>query len=90
MAKNVAVLLSFIPGRLEKMRQIGKDHGWRTSTGNYKNATISGNIIDFIIDLRHDPVYSKIVEKEGIPILHLLKRSLHQYAAARGYLTKKR
>lgn len=90
MAQSIKVLLSFIHGRLEKMRQIGREHGWRTSQGTLKNATIAMNIIEFILDLRYDPTYVQILDKEGGNLLNLIAKSLHQYAERHGYSRGKR
>lgn len=89
MAKPVHVLLSFIHGRLEKLRDLGREHDWTTSQGTLKNATIAMKIIDFFIDLRYDETYSKIIKREGIPLRTLISRSLTQYAASRGYFPGK-
>ena len=90
MAKSIPVLLSFENhSRLEKMRNIGKEHHMTTQSGELKNATIAMNIINFIIEKRHDPTYSQIIEREGIPILHLMDKALLQYAASKGYKIKK-
>ena len=56
MAKPTHVLLSFIHGRLQKLLDFGREHHMQTSQGTLKNATIAMNIINFILDLRHDPV----------------------------------
>lgn len=90
MAKPINVLLSFIHGRLEKMRQIGAEHHMTAANGALKNATIAMNFINFIIDLRHDDTISNIIEKEGVPLLPLIKRTLTQYAASKGYLSGKK
>lgn len=89
MAKPINVLLSFIHGRLEKMRAIGAEHSMTTAQGTLKNATIVMNIVNFIIDLRHDDTINKIIEKEGVPLLPLIQRTLTQYAASKGYFTGK-
>ena len=89
MAQSIKVLLSFIHGRLEKMRQIGREHGWRTSQGTLKNATIGTHIIDETIDMRFDPTFSQIIAKEGLPYFVLTRRLWTEYAAQKGYFRGK-
>lgn len=79
MAKSISVLVTFAHGRLEKLRQIGREEGMHTSKGTLKNATIAMNIIKFVVDLRHDPTIQKIIEKEHMPILNLIKKAMSQY-----------
>ena len=85
MAKPVYVLLSFIIRKLETLREFGSEHGWKTSQDTLKNSTIAMNILDFILRLRHDPVFNQIVKKEGILPLSLILRELNRYAAVKGY-----
>ena len=50
-----------------------------TSQGTLKSATIAMNFIDFLIDLRHSPSVTEILDKEGGTLLDLIQRALHQY-----------
>ena len=84
MAKTVAVLLTFIPGRLEKMRELGREHHIISSTGILKNATICMSMINLLVDLRNDETVSKIITREGIPLMPLVKKAVSQYAASKG------
>ena len=52
----------------------------QTSVGSLKNATIAMNIIKFTHDLRHDPVYNRILNHEGGNLHSLIESALHQYA----------
>ena len=90
MAQSIKVLLSFIHGRLEKIRQIGREHGWRTSQDTLKNATIGTNIIDETIDMCFDPIFSQIIAKEGMPYFVLTRRLWTQYASQKGYFRDKK
>ena len=79
MAKPVQVQLSFIYGRHQKLLDLGREHRFQTSQGTLKSATIAMSFLDFLIDLRHSPEISEILDKEGGTLLDLIKRALHQY-----------
>ena len=81
MAQSIKVLLSFIHGRLQKILDFGREHHMQTSQGTLKNATIAMNIINFILDFRHDPVVSEILTKERINPWTYIERIHTQYAA---------
>ena len=79
MPKPVQVQLSFIYGRHQKLLDLGREHRLQTSQGTLKSATIAMNFIDFLIDLRHSPLVTEILDKEGGTLLDLIQRALHQY-----------
>ncbi len=79
MPKPVQVQLSFIYGRHQKLLDLGREHRIQTSQGTLKSATIAMNFIDFLIDLRHSPLVTEILDKEGGTLLDLIQRALHQY-----------
>lgn len=85
MPKQTRVFLPFMPVRLAKLLDFGKENMWRTSRNTYKYATIAMNIVSFILDLRHDPVFNMIINKEGILPLSLILRELNRYAVKKGY-----
>ena len=89
MAKPTHVLLSFIHGRLQKLLDFGREHHMQTSQGTLKNATIAMNIINFILDLRHDPVVDQILTRERINLWTYIERIHTQYATQKGYLREK-
>ena len=88
MANNVQVQLSFIPGRLKKLREFANEHGWKASIGATKNAQAAMNIVNFILDLRHDPIYEKIITHERYNFLTLISNALYEYATRKGYVKK--
>lgn len=85
MAKPTYVQLSFKPNRIHRLIDFGKEHLWKTAQDTYKNSTIAMNIIDFILKLRNDPVFSQILRKERILPRSLILRELNRYAAVKGY-----
>lgn len=85
MAKPVQVQLSFIPSRHQKLLELGREHQMQTSQGTLKSATITMNLVDFLIDLRHSPEIAEILSKEGSTLLDLLRRSVHQYKNERRF-----
>lgn len=80
MASPVNVLLSFIPGRFEELREFGREHKMHSKKGTLKNGTIARNMVDFILDMRHDPTIARIVEREHIPVLSLIEKAMSEYA----------
>ena len=60
----------------------------QTAQGTLKNATICMKIIDFILDLRHDPIYNRILNHEGSTLFTLIIKALGEYAARHGYIRK--
>ena len=89
MAKSIRVKLTFIHGRIQKLLKFGQDHRMRSSYGQIKKATVAKNIVDEMLDIHFDPVFSKITEKEGITTLDMTRKLWMEYAARRGYLKKK-
>ena len=85
MPKPVQVQLSFIQGRHQKLLDLGREHRMHTSQGTLKSATISMNLIDFLIDLRHNPEINENLDKEGGTLLDLIQRALHQYKNQRRF-----
>lgn len=77
MAKPVQVQLSFIAGRHQKLIDLGRDHRMQTTQGTLNSATISMNLIDYLIDLRHTPEIEEALKREGGTLLDLIQRALH-------------
>lgn len=83
MPKPVQVQLSFIPGRHQKLLDLGREHRMQTSQGTLKSATITMSFLNYLIDLRHSPSVTEILDKEGGTLLDLIQRSIHQYKTRR-------
>ncbi len=79
MPKPAQVQLSFIGGRHKKLIEFGREHRMHTSHGTLKSAAITMNVADFLIDLRHNPEITEILDREGGTLLDLIQRALHQY-----------
>ena len=90
MAKTTQVQLSFIHGRVIKLRDFGRDHRMQTSQGTLKNATIAMNIIDFILDLYYDPLTIRFLQDVGGRFLEHLNAAWWQYLSSKGYSKYKR
>lgn len=89
MAESIKVKLSFVYGRIQKLLQFGREHRIRTAAGTIKKATVAQHIVDEVLDIRFDPVFSKIIEKEGITVLDMTRKLWVDYAARHGYLKKR-
>ena len=89
MAKSIEVKLSFIYGRIQKLLKFGDDHRIRTSSGAVKKGSVAKVIVDEMLDIHFDPVFSKIIEKEGITTLDMTRKLWTEYAVRHGYLKKK-
>ena len=85
MPKPVQVQLSFIAGRHQKLLELGQEHRMQTSQGTLKSATITMNLVDYLIDLRHSPDIVEILNREGGTLLDLIRRALHQYKNERRF-----
>ena len=90
MAKPIIVKLSFIYGRIQKLLKFGKDHRIRASSGTVKKATVAKAIVDEALDIHFDPVFSKIIQKEGINTLDMTRKLWMDYAVRHGYIKKGR
>ena len=89
MAKSIEVKLSFIYGRIQKLLKFGKDHRIRTSSGAIKRAAVAKVIVDEALEIHFDPVFSQIIEKEGIATLDMTRKLWMDYAIRHGYVKKK-
>ena len=89
MAKSIEVKLSFIYGRIKKLLKFGDDHRIRTSSGAVKKGSVAKVIVDEMLDIHFDPVFSKIIEKEGIMTLDMTRKLWTDYAVLHGYMKKK-
>ena len=78
------VQLSFIPGKIKKLLDFGQEHRMQTSQGTLKKSAIAMNIINFIIDLRHNAEVVRILHNEGGTFLDLIQRAMDQYVKRRG------
>ena len=85
MPTPVHVQLSLIPEKLKKLRKLGREHTMQNSVGNVKNATAAMNIIEHIIEMRHNPTNQKIIDRERIPLLNLINKAMDEYADRHGY-----
>lgn len=83
MPNPVQVQLSFIPGRHQKLLDLGREHRMQTSQGTLKSATIAMSFLNYLIDLCHSPSITEILDKEGGTLLDLIQRSIHQYRTRR-------
>lgn len=77
--QSIKVQLSFIPKRLERMREFGKKQLWKKSGRELKNATVGMNIIEFVLDTSSDPDVQKYLNKHGGTFLDLVLRALKKY-----------
>lgn len=89
MAKSIEVKLSFIYERILKLLKFGADHRMQASTGAVKKATVAKHIVDEAIDIHFDPVFSKIIEKEGTNTLDMTRKLWTEYAVRHGYMKRK-
>ena len=89
MAKSIRVNLSFVYGRIQKLLKFGEDHRIRASSGAIKKTAVAKAIVDEALDIHFDPVFSKIIEKEGIMTLDMTRKLWTDYAVRHGYLKKK-
>lgn len=79
--KSIRVGLSFIPNKLARLRQFGKEHHMRSNRGSLKDATICTKIIDFILELRWDPDVQRYLKSNGGTLLDLILRAVKKYIA---------
>ena len=89
MAKSIIVKLSFVYARIQKLLKFGQDHRIRTSSGAIKKAAVAQTIVNETLDIHFDPVFSKIIEKEGIMTLDMTRKLWTEYAVLHGYMKKK-
>lgn len=89
MAKSIIVKLSFVYARIQKLLKFGKDHSIRTSAGTIKRAAVAQAIVDEALDIHFDPVFSKIIEKEGVTTLKMTRKLWEDYAVREGYMKRK-
>ena len=88
MAESIKVKLSFVYGRIQKLLQFGREHRIRTGAGTIKKASVAQHIVDEVLDIRYDPVFSKIIEEKGINMLDMTRKLWTDYATRHGYLKK--
>ena len=83
--KAKKVLLSFIPGRVVKLRAYGAEHRMHTTQGGLKNGTICMKIINFMLDVRADADIQKFLKDNGGSFHDLVLRALKKYIAEKKY-----
>ena len=79
-----AVKLSFIPGRLKRLLNFGREHRMQTRSGELQPGEISMNLIEFLLDIRDDPDIQKYLNRHGGTFLDLILRALKQYISGKG------
>ena len=89
MAKPIAVFLSIMPNTLKKVLDFGREHRFLTRAGALKNATVCTEILLKVLEIRHNEVYSRILQREGLTLFGLIERALQDYAARHGYFRKR-
>ena len=75
------VKLSFIPGRLKRLLNFGREHRMQTRSGDLQPGEISMNLIEFILDLRDDPDVQKYLDQHGGMFLDLILRAVKRYVS---------
>ena len=73
------VELSFIPVRIQKLRDFGREHRMHSNKGSLKNATICMKIISFMFDLRADLDVKAYLNEHGGTLLDLILRAIKCY-----------
>ena len=80
--KSKKVLLSFIPARITKLRNFGREHRMQSTQGNLKNGTICMKMLNFMLDLREDDDIAKYLNKHGGTLFDLILRALKKYISS--------
>ena len=75
------VKISFIPARLKRLLNFGREHRMQSRSGELKPGQISMNIIEFMLDMRDDPDVQKYLDRHGGAFIDLVRRALKRYTS---------
>ena len=73
------VKLSFIPIKLRRLLEFGREHRMQSRDGSLKPGKIIMDIIDFFLDIRQDADIQKYLKRHGGTMLDLILRALKRY-----------
>ena len=77
--KPTRVEISFIPGRIKRLLNFGREHDMRTSNGKLKPAPITASIVSFMLNLRADSEVDQYLETHGGTLQSLIRHALKKY-----------
>ena len=77
--KRERVNLSFIAGRLRRLRDFGREHRIRATNGSLQNASICMQMITFLLDLRADADVDKYLRENGGTLFDLILRAVKKF-----------
>lgn len=73
------VNLSFIPGRLRRLRDFGSEHRMQETNGSLQNAPICMRMITFLLDLREHEDVDKYLRENGGTLFDLILRAVKKF-----------
>lgn len=79
--KRQRVNLSFIVGRLRRLRDFGEEHRMHETNGELQNASICMRIIMFLLNLRADANVDEYLRKNGGTLFDLIVRAVKKFIA---------
>ena len=79
--QSKVVKISFIPGRLKRLLNFGREHRMQSRSGELQPGHISMDIIEFILDMRDDPDVQGYLDRHGGTLLDLIQRALKRYTS---------
>lgn len=77
--KRDRVNLSFIPGRLKRVRDFGREHRMHANNGSLQDASVCMQMIVFLLDLRADGDVDKYLREKGSTLHDFILRSVKEF-----------
>lgn len=77
--KRIRVNLSFIAGRLKRLRDFGREHRMQSTNGSLQDASICMKMITFLLDLRANEKVDKHLRENGGTLFDLILRAVEKF-----------